>query len=806
MSSITVTLPRRARAVCRDWKDAAALAVLLAALGCGGVESRMTDVRSLQEQGRFAESIELLDRVLAVQPDSAEANYRLGLALVQTGEPTRAVWPLQKAAEESGYEISAGVLLASTYFQTHNFDEAIRAADRVLAAEPDRQAALRIRASANLAARRLDAAYADTTRLVELYPDDYGARMLNATALGELGRLDEAEREHALLKQMGEQSRDPDFRNRACLAPAIFANDVLEDAAKAKALYEDCARRTPTDTVVLNHLVGYFESIGDSERGTRLWRDAVAAAPDKLELRQGLAARLQAVGQIDAAEKVLLDAGNDFDSVGAWNLLAAFYRARGEPNKALASIEKVVELSDDEDERARFVLADVLIDLGQFDRAREVADGLTRSDFAQLLRGRILLTRGDPAGALVEFEKGIRAWPNNASARFLAGLAARDLGDWDRAISELRAAVRSNNAETDASLELARIYLERGQYQQAVVFANQALHGRGGAQQPEPYAIAARALGALDQPERARRSIEALERRGFAGEALRERMALEARVGGPARGLAAAESSPLDLTIAEHIDVLQQWVDLAIEAKRPEAAVARIDAALERSPGSAPLLAMRGEALAAAGRRDEARAAFERAIEIDAAGSRAHAGLGALRASDGDAAGAITLFDRAYQLDPREGGYSYAAAQLVLASGDTDAARARLRQIVNRHPGISGARNDLAWLLAERGEQLDFALQLAQEAQRRDGSPALLDTLGWVHYQRGEYADAVKALEAALAASPDSPSIRYRLARALQQAGQPDRAREMLEAAVASGSFPEAEAARRQLSQLPAGG
>src|SRR5262245_14141974 len=247
------------------------LAVLFA-LGCGvGLESKMADVRALQEQGEFDASIAELDEVLARDPGHAEANYRLGLALVQTGEPSRALWPLQKAAEASGYEISAGVLLASTYFQTQNFDEAIRAADGVLARAPDRQAALRIRANANLAARRLDAAYADTSRLVELYPKDYGVRALHATVLGQLGRLSEAERAHALLKEMGDQSDDPDFRNRACLAPAIFAHEVLKDPAKAKALFDDCASRRPTDTVVISHLVDFYDGVGDPARGTALW-------------------------------------------------------------------------------------------------------------------------------------------------------------------------------------------------------------------------------------------------------------------------------------------------------------------------------------------------------------------------------------------------------------------------------------------------------------------------------------------------------------------------------------------------------
>src|SRR5947209_7170011 len=90
----------------------AALASLLLALGCsGGGESKMAAIRTLQEQGQFDASITQLDQVLARDPGHAEANYRLGLALVQTGEPSRALWPLQKAAESSGYEIVAGVLL-----------------------------------------------------------------------------------------------------------------------------------------------------------------------------------------------------------------------------------------------------------------------------------------------------------------------------------------------------------------------------------------------------------------------------------------------------------------------------------------------------------------------------------------------------------------------------------------------------------------------------------------------------------------------------------------------------------------------
>ena len=75
------------------------LAVVAFCIGCGGdVESRMAEVRALQDVGQFSGSIEELREILTVSPDLPEANYRLGLALVQTGEASRAVWPLQKAS------------------------------------------------------------------------------------------------------------------------------------------------------------------------------------------------------------------------------------------------------------------------------------------------------------------------------------------------------------------------------------------------------------------------------------------------------------------------------------------------------------------------------------------------------------------------------------------------------------------------------------------------------------------------------------------------------------------------------------
>ena len=152
----------------------------------------------------------------------------------------------------------------------------------------------------------------------------------------------------------------------------------------------------------------------------------------------------------------------------------------------------------------RFTHADVLIDVGRIDEARELSGKIKQPAYAQLILGRIALVSGDPKTALASFEKGIQAWPNNAGARFLAGLAARDLGDEERAIAELRESVRASVEETDAALELARILYSRGDYKESIAFANMALRGPGGPSQPEPYVVGARAMAAAGQIARAR--------------------------------------------------------------------------------------------------------------------------------------------------------------------------------------------------------------------------------------------------------------------------------------------------------------
>ena len=69
----------------------------------------------------------------------------------------------------------------------------------------------------------------------------------------------------------------------------------------------------------------------------------------------------------------------------------------------------------------------------------------------------------------MHFDRGQRLWPNSASVRYHAGLAAEYDGDLERAVEEYRQAVRIDAAATSGAWRLARILEGQGQREAAQI-------------------------------------------------------------------------------------------------------------------------------------------------------------------------------------------------------------------------------------------------------------------------------------------------------------------------------------------------
>ena len=771
-------------------------------LACGAGDQTLDDVRALQDSGAYAETLAPLRALLEKNPTDPEANYRLGLALINTGRATAAVFPLKRAAADPAMARQAGLLLATTFSQMRNYEEAVAAADGVLKQDPDNEAALLVRAQAAIGASDPKVALESADHLVKLQPNDPGYKSLQAGSLMSLGRLDEAEK--ILLGIEGVPwPNDPSGEGKTCLVLANFYGKFRGGAERAAPKIKQCLERYADDLSLLPLAADSYDMIERHDEATALMQQALEKMPDDQGLRAALAKRMVARGDRAGGDKMMEDVARKSGNPKTWLQLAGSRRTWGDPEAALRAIDEALALSP-ESEEYQFVRADVLIDLGRLDEADAVTAKLKEPTFTRIVRGRLALERGDAKEALAQLGPAIEQWPTNAGARLLAARAAYELGDETRALSELREATRAEPGETDAALLLARLCYARGDYDQAAEFAWRHIHQRKTAA-PAAHQIGLWSLEALGRFDDARKFLDDLrkDKTGkFAGIALSEEAKLVASEKSGDAAIQLLREKGATLGEPAYEPALRTLIDLERAAGRERDARAFVDGLAAKRPGAAPLQALRGDLLLSAGDRAGAAAAYAAALEADPGSAAGLAGQARVAGGEGRTAEAVALFDRAASASSANGQYGYEAAQALLASGDRAGARKRLDELVRLHPELAGAANDLAWLLASQGEDLDRAARLAESASHLLRGPETLDTLGFVRLARGELDAAVAAFKGALEVQPHYATARYHLGLALARKGQRDEALAALRGALESGPFPEADEARTELAKL----
>lgn len=555
--------------------------------------------------------------------------------------------------------------------------------------------------------------------------------------------------------------------------------------------------------MLMQWATNFYNETDEPDRAIAIWVKAVEDIPEDFSLRASLADLYVEQGDQEQAELVLREAVELFDTVAAWQALSAFYRKTGDPAKARESLENALDRAPGEPEALRFALADLLVLEGDTERAAEIAAGLKEPAYRNLVTGSIRLARNDPAGALEIFEAGLRLWPNNAGARFLAGQAAEQMGQTKRAMAEYREAIRVDQAGTDAALYLAKIHFSLGEWTAAQQFAERQIRERPYSG-PEAYIIAARSAGAQGNYEVGLQLLEGLRARSGNGPVPWVELAGLLRA---SRGnQAAADSilkSELDLNDIANLSALRSLTLDLLALDQAEEALSRIDQAIAANDPNTELLNMKGRVLVGLGRLDEGKAALEASVAVDPTrAGQALQALASIAASDGDLEGALVLANNAVKADSEEPESLYLAARIYTMLGRTDETEKMLRATVQVEPGHAQACNDLAWRLTQSNGDLNEALELAERATRIAPSANTYDTLGWVQLQRGSVNAAVSAFESALELDPESQSTQYHLALAVAKQGHPDRAVLLLKTALEMGDFEEQEQAQIELARL----
>jgi tetratricopeptide (TPR) repeat protein len=790
-----------------------AAAVSLLALACGGgggdLEERLSAIRARQDEGKAAETITELSELRERYGDNAELDYRLGLAMVASGRTTEAVFPLHNAADSEEWAVPAGILLASTLANTNNHAEALRAADRVLEREPEHEAALMLRATSAAQLHDGKIALESADRLVAKAPDNRNYVFVRASALAEVARLDDAERVYRELLDADWQD-EPQGKVRACSSFARFLIEKRKDTDRAVELMKDCVEKSPEDIQMVAALGNMLNEFERREDLIAILESAIERHPDARPLADALVGQLVADGRLNDAKQLSENWASEADDAKSWGRVASVRRRIGDLEGALEAVNKAQELADSElGQELAFFRAELLLELGRLEEAEQEATKIDPGLSLTILEARLAQQRGDLKRALELYGQVSIQWPQNHAVRALAARAAYQLGDTERAKSDLLEATRQAPKETDAALWLAQIYFAEGNMRQCLAFASRHVTERG-VLDATAHLLSAEALAVSNRAEDAIKLLEefaTLRDGAFRTTAWAAIARLRARTD-PAKAVAELEreiaAARIDLGDPVHVGLLDTVVDLQLRAGRGADASRRVAALIAKHPESGHFHAMLGRVALAQGRGDEAGKSFERALALQPSEGVALSGLALLQREQGDLAKAIETMKQASAAVPQSAEYAYMAARMTLEQGDRAGARQQFERVLLDHPESAGAANDLAFLLAEDASDLPLAQRYAERAVRMQPSAETLDTLGYVKLRQGAAEEAVGMFERALSRNPDYATARYHLALALIEKGEPVAARQALEQALAS-PFPEQQEARKVLAKIDGG-
>lgn len=512
------------------------------------------------------------------------------------------------------------VALGAVHLERGRVDDALREFDAASQLAPDRGDIHLFRALAYREAGRIPAAADAERRSWTIDPDDpIKAYLLLRHAGAAAGGM---ERERALGRLAAAVEERTRARASGRIAPFIRVSLVDDNPGRdpvfppvryAGAFAELAAGRYESAIVQFRSAIAADPLIADRATRSDAFREGVAALRDG-DVRSAIRALAASVQRAP-------------ESSEAHRILATAYWFDEQHSKAVEHFRDAIRLNP-ADERARIALADVVADTKDLDLVErilhETLDAMPASGQAHWRLGRLYQVLQRDVDARREFERALALGPVSGADRLLAAIArwhARalnadaavdacrrwsDLAPNDPAAhNELGIALRTINRDEEALVEfLIAAVIDP---QDAVVHANIGqLHLAA-----ERYGEAASAFQhAVDaQPN------HAAARYGLAAALLRAGNETEgARQMEVARGLQA--DAMAESRRAYEVNLLKIEAALKSHEARHAEAAALWQQVVDREPAVASNAVSLGEALARAGRHEQAAAAFNRAIAL----------------------------------------------------------------------------------------------------------------------------------------------------------------------------------------------
>lgn len=484
---------------------------------------------------------------------------------------------------------------------------------------------------------------------------------------------------------------------------------------------------------------------------------------------------------------------------------------QGRHGEAVERYRRALDVAPDLIELA-LPLAESFLESSRADSARVYAS-MAAADSALAPQAYRVLARcamyeGDAEAAIAGLRASLERAPDDewTVLNLLALLGRR--GRAEEALALIEPAIPENLATAHIYARRAALRSQVGRHADAIADLAQSL--RKDPEYPGTEAAIIQELGALDEAEAARESIESLLaefptlvelRRSWIGR-LTEAEDWDAALPQldsylaqrPDDGRAQLQAGLLALRADQLVEAEARLLAAVallpgepepyrwlwrLEARRENwvAALGAADSLLVRAPGDAEGLWFRGLALAEGERTDEAVLGLERLVQATPGHRPGVFLLTRLLSERGDWAGAERHLSAYLEREPRDAEALLRRGMALERLDRIEEASRSIEACIAIEPEHHLALNYLGYMWIERSQRMPEAMALVRRALEIDpANPAYLDSYGWGFFLQNDFARAVEYLEQAVARGGEHPEILTHLGRAYEALGRRDDA------------------------------
>ncbi len=758
--------------------------------------AKLAEVSIAVQQGDATDALVKLEAILAGAPQTGEAWWLKGQALLQQGKLEDARAAFDQSIAQSTIGIADRIARALVSLQLKDYAAAQSDATELLKLSPKN-------AAANYIQGVLDFHNKDYRKAIRALTLAEPAAQQFPLALYYLTLSYLIEKDLALAERFGSQYvvlQPDDGRGRKVLATIL----VLQNKAKAaQDMLQPVLEQNPDDVAALNIMANALLLDDQADTGMVLyariaqlqpdWRfvplrlEAGLVTPDSVEETSQLTATtpdntanfpqtdilaiLNYLAKKDfsrAIERAKHYQVKDFENIAPYRVLGRVYFAAGQPTDAKDAFEQALKRKP-ADPAANLSLAEMAIAAGDLSAARRyykaILDGHP-DDLTTLLQLSALEAKEENAAAMVVWlNQAMQAHPAVLEPRLrLAGYYMIS-GSPDK-VEPLFAKLTALQRRSPRVLEFTALaQLARRDNDNALVTLQQLVDANPASAQAH-YLLAMGASEVGDQQKAKQELLEAIQR--------------DAKHVLSLLGLARIAKGEGEQKLFEQY--LATLVELAPDA--PD--VLRLRALLAQSKGNEV------EALVLSQRAFKAAPSTQTVLELTA-----------LQKAAGRKEAARTTLQQWIKDHPKDVDTRLFLANDLALENDRTGAQAQYLAVLQQAPGSITALNNLAWNL--RLENPQQALEYIRRASNLvPDQPDLLDTLAVIESLNGDHKSAQTTIQRALAARPGDLSMRYHEAMIAAARGDNAQAIAALEDLVTKDAdeFPERADAAALLKKL----